>query len=274
MRRWAIEGCGSWGRGLCRWLTEHDERVIEIDRPKRPHRRMGIKDDATDALRAAREAMTATGNGTPRQHGQRDALAAFQAARRSAIESATDAERQLLALANTAPEQLAVKLRGCTTRTIVTTCERLRTAIITVSSTRAIAEAMQRLAKRIRLLRAEALSHEKSIAKIVESWKPELLEIAGVGPIVAATVLCAWSHPGRLRNEAAFAMLAGTAPIPASSGQTIRHRLSRQGDRQLNRALHVVCLQRLRHDDRTKAYAARRRAEGKTEREIRRCLIG
>src|SRR4029450_3430311 len=87
-----------------------------------------------------------------------------------------------------------------------------------------------------------------------------------------ATVLCAWSHPGRCRSDAAFAMLAGVAPIPASSGQTVRHRLNRSGDRQLNRALHTVALTRLRHDPVTQAYAKRRRAEGKTDREIKRCL--
>ena len=88
---------------------------------------------------------------------------------------------------------------------------------------------------------------------------------------MAATVLCVWSHPGRVRSDAAFAMLAGAAPIPASSGQTVRHRLNRGGDRQLNRALHTVALLRLQHPA-TRAYAARRRAQGKTSPEIRRSL--
>ena len=104
------------------------------------------------------------------------------------------------------------------------------------------------------------------------SWRPDLLELTGVGPIVAATVLAAWSHPGRCRDDAAFAMLAGAAPIPASSGKTVRYRLNRSGDRQLNRALHTIALSRLRHDPATRAYADRRRAEGKTDREIKRCL--
>src|SRR6266542_561194 len=85
-------------------------------------------------------------------------------------------------------------------------------------------------------------------------------------------VLCSWSHPGRLRSEAAFAALGGSAPVPASSGQTVRHRLNRGGDRQLNRALHTIVFSRLAHDDETKAYAAKRRAQGKTPREIKRCL--
>ncbi|MFG1740517.1 transposase, partial [Micromonospora chalcea] len=111
-----------------------------------------------------------------------------------------------------------------------------------------------------------------AILTIVRSWRPDLLTLTGVGPIVAATVLTAWSHPGRCRNDAAFAMLAGVAPIPASSGKTVRYRLNRSGDRQLNRALHTITLSRLRYDEPTRAYADRRRAQGKTDREIKRCL--
>ena len=128
------------------------------------------------------------------------------------------------------------------------------------------------LARRARYLEAEAAEHEAAIRTIVRSWRPDLLQLTGVGPIVAATVLTAWSHPGRCRDDAAFAMLAGAAPIPASSGKTVRYRLNRSGDRQLNRALHTVALCRLKRDPRTRAYAQRRRTEGKTDREIKRCL--
>lgn len=131
---------------------------------------------------------------------------------------------------------------------------------------------LRALARRVLQLKAEAVAHEQAIRAVVSSWRPDLLEQFGVGPIVAATVLCAWSHPGRCRSEAAFATLAGVAPIPASSGMTNRHRLSRYGDRQLNSALHTVVLSRLRSDPATQTYASRRRAQGKTDREIRRCL--
>jgi transposase len=108
---------------------------------------------------------------------------------------------------------------------------------------------------------------------IIRSWRPELLEEFGVGPIVAATVLCAWSHPGRIHSEAAFAMLAGVAPIPANSGQvTTRYRLNRYGDRQPNNALHTVVQSRIQYQQATRDYVARRTAEGKTSREIKRCL--
>jgi transposase len=271
-RLWAIEGCGSWGRGLYRWLAARDEHVIEIERPKRPPRRMGIKDDATDALRCAREALTHPMHSQPRHDGDRDALAALQVIRRSAIDAAADAERQLQDLVTTIPEQLASKCRHLSTRTLVNTCAHWRPASITDPATRAIATSMRHLAQRIIELRSEAAGHEKAIIELINGWRPDMLEIFGVGPVVAAQLLCSWSHPGRIRNEAAFAMLAGTAPIPASSGQTIRHRLNRQGDRQLNRAIHVVVLARTLCDERTRTYIERRRKQGKTDREIRRCL--
>jgi transposase len=131
---------------------------------------------------------------------------------------------------------------------------------------------LKAIARRVQALEDEAAEHEKAIRKIVSGWRPDLLALTGVGPIVAATVLAAWSHAGRCRNDAAFAMLAGTAPIPASSGKTVRHRLNRSGDRQLNRAIYTVVITRLRLDPTTRSYAERRRAEGKTGREIRRCL--
>jgi hypothetical protein len=119
---------------------------------------------------------------------------------------------------------------------------------------------------------AEAADHQTALRTIVRAWRPDLLDTFGVGPVVAAVILCAWSHPGRCRNEAAFASLAGVAPIPASSGLTTRHRLNRCGDRQLNRALHTIALNRMRYDATTRAYVERRRADGRTDREIRRCL--
>jgi transposase len=131
---------------------------------------------------------------------------------------------------------------------------------------------LKAIARRVRALEDEAAKHAKAIRTIVTSWRPDLLTLTGVGPIVAATVLAAWSHAGRCRDDAAFAMLAGTAPIPASSGQTVRHRLNRSGDRQLNRAVYTIVLTRLRIDSATRTYAERRRAQGKTDREIRRCL--
>jgi transposase len=136
----------------------------------------------------------------------------------------------------------------------------------------AIILALRSLARRIEAVTEEARELEREILGHVRALVPELLTEPGVGPIVAAQLTVTWSHRDRLRNEAAFARLAGVAPLPASSGQTIRHRLSRGGDRQLNRALHTVILHRRQHDPATRDYIARRLAEGKSTRDATRIL--
>ena len=131
---------------------------------------------------------------------------------------------------------------------------------------------LRSLARRIQAATVEADELEREILAHVRELAPRLLDEPGVGPIVAARLIVSWSHHGRVRSEAAFARLAGVAPIPASSGQTTRHRLSRGGDRQLNRALHTVILHRRLHDPMTRAYIERRVAEGKTRRDATRLL--
>ena len=195
------------------------------------------------------------------------------AARRSAVQAATDAQRQLHALVVAAPDTLRERLGGLTTPRLVTTCGRLRLRATWDVETIATAASLRTGARRIQLLNTEIADHTRAITALVRAWRPDLLSRCGVGPIVAAVVLCVWSHPGRCPSDAAFAMLGGAAPIPASSGQTVRVRLNRSGDRQLNQALHLVVLTRLRYDPATRAYAQRRRAQGKTNREIRRCLV-
>jgi transposase len=272
-RVWAIEGTGGYGAGLTRFLAAHAEQVVELDRPKRAARRHGAKSDSLDATRAAREALSRDQLAQPRAAGHRRALSVRLAARRSAVQAATDAQRQLHALVVAAPDTLRSRLRDLTTPHLVSTCGRLRQRADGDPETAATAASLRALARRIQLLDAEIADHTRAITTLVRAWRPELLSRTGVGPIVAAIVLCAWSHPGRCPSDAAFAMLGGAAPIPASSGQTVRVRLNRSGDRQLNQALHVVVLTRLRYDPATRAYAQRRRAEGKTNREIRRCLV-
>jgi len=273
LRAWAIEGTSGHGAGLTRHLTKRDELVVELDRPERTKRRNGAKSDPLDAIRAAREALSRTKLGTPRTTGERQALSVLLAARRSAVEGAKVAQQQLFALVIAAPEQLRSKLRGMRTLAMARSGSRLRLQPGWDLETRTTASVLRDLARRTLELWAEADRHEKEILAIVRAWRPELLERRGVGPIVAATVLCAWSHPGRVRSESAFAMLGGAAPIPANSGQVTTHyRLNRHDDRQLNRALHTIVLSRIRWDESTQAYVKRRTAEGKTQREIRRCL--
>jgi transposase len=271
-RAWALEGAGGYGAGLARYLTGAGERVIELDRPARATRRHGAKSDSLDAVRAAREALGRAHLAQVKTDGPRGQLAALMAARRSAIEAATTTQRQLHALVTAAPETLRTMFRGQSTTAMTTTAARLRPHTIWDAHTTTTAQVLRTLARRVLMLRAEAHQHESAMEGIVRAWRPDLIEQPGIGVIVAAQVLICWSHPGRIRSEAAFAMLAGTAPIPASSGMTTRHRLNRSGDRQLNRALHVIALSRTRYDQRTRDYIDRRRAEGKTDREIRRCL--
>jgi hypothetical protein len=272
LRVWAIEGANGYGAGLARFLAARGEWVIELDRPARPVRRHGAKSDEIDAVRAAREALAREHLAQPRSDGERAALSVRLAARRSAVDASTVAQRQLHALVVAAPESLRSRLRGQSTVEMVRICARLRADARWDTMTRETAVVLRTLAHRVRDLNNEARDHERAILDLVQSWRPDLLDQLGVGPIVAAVVLCAWSHPGRVRSDAAFAMLAGTAPIPASSGITNRHRLNRSGDRQLNRAIHTIVLSRLRYDPTTRAYAERRRAQGRTDREIKRCL--
>jgi transposase len=131
---------------------------------------------------------------------------------------------------------------------------------------------IRRLATALRELHQQLRTNRKAILDLVAEMAPGLTDRVGIGPISAAQVLVSYSHPGRCRNEAAFAALAGVNPVPASSGKTNRHRLNRGGDRQLNRALHAIALTRIRCCPRTRDYVTRRRAEGMTTREIRRCL--
>jgi transposase len=273
LRAWAIEGTGGHGAGLSRHLASRQEIVVELDRPKRAKRRNGAKSDPLDAIRAAREALARPRLGTPRSGADRQALSVLLAARRSAVQASTEAQLQVFSLVIAAPEPIRARFRGQKLPGMLTTATRLRVQSCWDVETTTTVLALRSLARRSRALTLEAAEHERAIRAIVRSWRPDLLEELGVGPIVAATVLCAWSHRGRIHSEAAFAMLAGVAPIPANSGQVAnRYRLNRYGDRQLNRALHIIVQSRIRYDGPTRDYVARRTTEGKTGREIKRCL--
>ena len=217
--------------------------------------------------------MTRPRLGTPRSGGERQALSVLLTARRSAINASTEAQLQVFSLVIAAPEPIRVRFRGQKLAAMLNTAARLRVQSAWDVETTSTVVALRTLARRAHALLKEARELEKALLAIIRRWRPDLLEQFGVGPIVAATVLCAWSHPGRIHSEAAFAMLAGVAPIPANSGQvTTRHRLNRYGDRQLNRALHTVVRIRIQYQPATRHYVDRRTTEGKTSREIKRCL--
>jgi transposase len=225
-----------------------------------------------DAVRAAREALAQDHLLAPRRRGDREALRVLLATRHSACAAKVSATNQLKALIVGAPEELRAELRGLATKRQITRCARLRDRPARSLEHRMTVRALRSTAQRIRLLAVEAAGLRAELERLVAAVVPWLLELPGVGPISAAQILVSWSHAGRLRSEAAFVALAGANPIPASSGQVTRHRLNRSGDRQLNRALHTIVVARLRNDRQTRAYAARRTAEGKSVREIRRCL--
>jgi transposase len=271
-RCWAVEGTGSYGAGLAEFVQQHGEWVVEVGRPKRPASRSGAKSDALDAVRAAREALGQDHLAAPRRGGERAALRVLLTTRRCATTARVATIGQLKALIVSAPEELRAELRGRNTATQIDYCAGLRSRPTRSLAHQATVWALRATAQRIQALAAEADQLQAELAALVNAIAPWLLEVPGVGPLSAAQVLASWSHAGRFRSEAAFAALAGTNPIPASSGQVTRHRLNRGGDRQLNRALHTILLVRLRTDPDTRAYMARRTAEGKSRRDAKRCL--
>jgi transposase len=271
-RVWAIEGTGSYGAGLARFLAGRGETVLEISRTPRAERRLRGKDDSLDATRTARAALARETLALPRSGERREALRLLLVARRSAVDVRREALGQLRAVIVTAPDKLREQLRGLPVGRLLERCSRLHRSRSVSADELATRLVLRSLARRIEAATREAAELERELLGHVRTLAPALLDEPGVGPIVAAQLVVAWSHPGRLRSEAAFARLAGVAPVPASSGKTTRHRLSRGGDRQLNRALHTVLLHRRQHDPATQAYIGRRIAEGKSCRDATRIL--
>lgn len=268
-----LEGTRSFGIGLARALTAAEITVVEVERSLRDKRRRG-KSDPIDARRAAEQVlrMDAERMPTPRADGDREALRILVSAR--AEITATKARqicrlKALLLAGGDADRDLA---RGALTITRLHTIARRRgNGDDTVEQVVRRAEA-RRLAIAIRDAERELAANHKQLTTLVHGFAPGLLERHGVGPVTAAQAILSWSHHGRCRNEAAFAALAGAAPVPASSGRTVRHRLHHGGDRQLNKALYIIAITRTGSCPRTRAYINRRRAEGKTDGEIRRML--
>jgi transposase len=271
-RVWAVEGTGSYGAGLARYLAGRGETVLEVRRTPRAERRLRGKDDALDAARVARAALASETVARPRSGERREALRLLLVARRSAVDVRREALGQLRGVIVTAPDQLRQELRGLPVGRLLERCSRFRRSSSGSADELATRLVLRSLARRIEAATLEAAELERELLGHVRALAPQLLDEPGVGTIVAAQLIVAWSHHGRVRSEAAFARLAGVAPLPASSGHTIRHRLSRGGDRQLNRALHTVVLHRRQHDPTTKAYIERRVAEGKSRREATRPL--
>ena len=270
-RVWAIEGTGSYGAGLARFLSARGERVLEVDRPKRDGRSLA-KSDPIDAIRAARTLLGREKLAQPRVGGKREALRALVTTREGGLKAKKAGLCQLRALVVCLPEPLRSELCGLTRTALLGRCAHLRPERHRDSELRGAFVALRALARRVEMLTIEERELGREIRTLVVELAPELLAEPGVGPISAAQLLVSFSHQGRFASEAAFARLAGTAPIEASSGERKRHRLDPGGDRQLNRALHTIIVSRRKHHAQTIAYIARRQSEGKTAREAIRCL--
>lgn len=270
-RAWAVEGTGSYGAGLARFLGVRGERVLEIDRPKRDGRSLA-KSDPIDAIRAARTLLGRAKLATPRAGGKREALRALVTTRAGAHKAKKAGLCQLRALIVCLPEPLRSELGALTRSVLLRRCARLCPQRHRDGELRGSLVSLRALARRVDTLTAEERDLAREIRTLVLELAPELLAQPGIGPISAAQVLISYSHRGRFRSEAAFARLAGTAPIEASSGEHLRHRLDPGGDRQLNRALHTVIVSRRKHHPQTIAYIQRRQSEGKTVREAIRNL--
>jgi transposase len=268
----AVEGTSSYGATLTGALERDGIPVVEAKPPKRATRRAAGKSDRIDAIAAARTVM-----GTeieelihPRAEGIRSALRVLLVARR-AIDSRCTADRNMLT-ALLRSFDLGIDVRKALTDAQVATVAAWRPRKSDDPATVTIRAEAHRLAAAVITGAAELEHNMTGLHAHVRELAPELLKIFGVGPFVAAILITTYSHPGRIRSEAAFAHLAGAAPIPASSGKTNRHRLNRYGDRQLNRALHIIVRTRLDHDAATRAYAERRSNQGTPDNEIKRLL--
>ncbi len=270
-RAFAVEGTGSYGAGLARFLSGCGEQVFEVGRLRR-ERRSGGKTDALDAVRAARSVLGQERPARPRSAGEREALRALMAAREGAVNAKRAGLCQLRDLLITTPEPLRSELRPLPRARLLARLVGMRPEQRQDPELRGTLLAMRAVARRIQQLTTEERELAREIGALTRTLAPQLLDQPGVGPLLAAQVVISWSHAGRFASEAAFARLAGVAPIPASSGQTIRYRLDRSGDRQLNRALHQIIVTRRRIHGPTIAYIERRTQEGKTRREATRCL--
>ena len=274
LERIGIEGTGSYGAGLARWLRARGLTVVEVERPHRQTRRRRGKSDPVDAEAAARAVLAGTATAQPKAgNGPVEMIRVLHVTRRAAMKARTQAANQLHALVVNAPDALRARLRPLPLARRVAMAAAFRPGATLDTPTAATKLALKSVARCYQQLSAEIAALDAQLDRLVARAAPALVAVKGVGTDTAAALLAAaGDNPDRLRSEAAFAHLCGVAPIPASSGKTSRHRLNRGGDRDANRALHLLAVRRMAWDPRTRAYVARRTTEGRSKPEILRCL--
>jgi transposase len=270
-----IEGTSSYGVGLTRAAIDAGLIVVEVNRPDRAHRRRRGKSDPIDAYQAAHAVASGRATAAPK-HQTTEAIRAVHNARNSAVKATTATMNQIHQLLVTAPVEVRERYHHLKEKSLVKALAAARPhspASTMTQVERIVLGVLRTLARRHQHLTAEAEVLQQQLSDLVTTLNPGLLAAYGVGPVTAAQLLItAGGNPDRLRSEAAFAALCGTAPVPASSGKTTRHRLSRGGDRAANCALHTIALVRLANDPRTREWATRQRASGRTGLELLRLL--
>jgi transposase len=270
-----IEGRGSFGAGVTRFLQAEGTKVLEVVRPKRREQYRCGKSDPIDAELAARAVLAGTATAQPKgADGKVEMIRTLRVTRRSAVKARAQSVNQLKNLLITAPEKLKSELWGLSTAKLVAKVSGFRPGANPSDVKAATKFALRSVARRHQRLSEETSELDEQLDRLVAEAAPELVALEGVGTDTAASLLiAAGDNPERLKNEAAFAHLCGGAPIPASSGKSsVRHRLNPHGNRDANRALYVIAVCRMRRDERTRTYVAKRTAEGKTKKEIIRCL--
>ncbi|RZT26173.1 transposase [Mycobacterium sp. BK558] len=267
-----VEGTSSYGAGLTRALQDVGIDVVKVNRPDRAARRRRGKSDPLDAYAAARTALSGHGLAAPKDE-RTVTLSALLTARRGAVKAHTAATNQVRSLLVTAPAELRERFRRHSTSGLVKALARWRPTAHTDPTTTSVLTALKTLAHRALFLHHQERELTEQIHTIVQHINPGLRAAHGGGPdTAAALMITAGMNLHRLRSESGFAALCGAAPVPASSGKTTRHRLSRGGDRSANNALYRIALVRMSNDPRTRAYAARQTANGRSKIEILRLL--
>jgi len=271
--RFGIEGTGSYGAGLTSYLRRCGHRVVEVNRGDRRSRRSNGKSDAIDAEAAARSVLAGTSTAIPKTaDGLAEMIRQVKVARDTARKGRTSAIITLKTLIVNAPAELRESLDGLTNRALINRCARFRVSAMN-SPTASAKHSLKALARRWLALDTEVCSHDAVLDDLTAQASPTLRDAYGIGADSAAEFLIVFGdNPERIRSEAAFAKLCGTCPIPASSGQTSRHRLYRGGHRQANAALYRVVIVRMRFHQPTIDYVARRTTEGLSKKDIIRCL--
>lgn len=272
--RAGVEGTGSYGAGLTARFRGLGWDVIDVIAPDKQERRLRGKTDQIDAYSAARAVLSRRASTVPKvRDGQVEAIRALRSTRRLLVKQRTETINQLHGLLVSAPEGLRVKLVGQTRKNLALACSKLRDRAGDDVVTAATKDAARSLGRRFVDLTAEAARLDTRILVLVTDYAPELLAVHGVGPDVAAALLTVTGeNVDRISSESALAHLAGTAPIPASSGKTNRHRLNRGGNRQGNAAFHRIVLVRMKTHPETRDYIEKTLARGKTKRDAMRLL--